>query len=99
LVRIAQTCFCRSGGLAPISFPLFQGIRLGVGSEKLALSCMVVLLWLQRRTTLPCVPEGFELVSVSANSDHFWILASDSRDAIDPEPTLGGSQFRSAASH
>ena len=45
-----------------ISFPLFQGIRLGVGSEKLALSCMVVPLWLQR-TTLRCVPEGFEIVA------------------------------------
>ena len=28
LVRIAQTCFCRNGGLAPVSFPLFQGTRL-----------------------------------------------------------------------
>jgi hypothetical protein len=63
VVRIAQTCFCRSGGLAPISFPLFQGIRPAAGSKKLALSCMVVLLWLQRRTTLPSVPEGFEIVS------------------------------------
>jgi hypothetical protein len=26
LVWIAQTCFCRKGGLAPISFPLFQGL-------------------------------------------------------------------------
>src|SRR5664279_5670586 len=44
LVRIAQTCFCRSGGLAPVSFPLFQGIRLGADSSELALSCMVALL-------------------------------------------------------
>src|SRR5665811_1885705 len=44
LVRIAQTCFCRSGGLAPVSFPLFQGIRLGAGRSKLVLSCMVALL-------------------------------------------------------
>src|SRR5450759_1293819 len=43
-VRIAQTCFCRSGGFAPVSFPLFQGIRLGVGSSKFAISCMVALL-------------------------------------------------------
>src|ERR1022692_4094092 len=43
-VRIAQTCFCRNGGLAPVSFPLFQGVRLGAGSSELALSCMVVLL-------------------------------------------------------
>ena len=51
LGRIAQTCFCRSGGLDPISFPLFQGICLGAGSKNLALSCIVVLFWLQRRTT------------------------------------------------
>src|SRR5664279_4924458 len=44
LVRIAQTCFCRNGGLAPVSFPLFQGIHLGAGSSELALSCMVALL-------------------------------------------------------
>jgi hypothetical protein len=29
LVRIDQACFGRSGGLAPVSLPLFQGIRLG----------------------------------------------------------------------
>ena len=38
LVRIAQRCFWRSGGSAPISFPLFQGIRPGAGSKKLGLS-------------------------------------------------------------
>ena len=26
---MAQTCFCRRGGLGPISLPLFQGIRFG----------------------------------------------------------------------
>ena len=29
LVRIDHTCFGRSGGLAPISLPLFQAMRLG----------------------------------------------------------------------
>ena len=32
------------GGLAPVSFPLFQSIRLGAGSSELALSCMAALL-------------------------------------------------------
>jgi hypothetical protein len=27
VLRIAQTCLSRSGGLAPISLPLFQGVR------------------------------------------------------------------------
>ncbi len=27
VLRMAQTCFSRSGGLAPISLPLFQGVR------------------------------------------------------------------------
>src|SRR4029077_15485394 len=62
LVRIAQTCFCRSGGLAPISFPLFQGVRPGAGSKNSALSCIIVLLRLQRRTTVFCLAEGFEIV-------------------------------------
>jgi hypothetical protein len=34
----------RSGGLAPVSLPLFQGIRRGVGSGKSAMSSIVVLL-------------------------------------------------------
>jgi len=29
LVRIDQTCLGDSGGLAPISLPLFQGVRVG----------------------------------------------------------------------
>ncbi|MBT1517034.1 hypothetical protein KIP88_42420 [Bradyrhizobium sp. SRL28] len=29
-VRIDQTCLGRSGGFAPVSFPLFHGTRLGV---------------------------------------------------------------------
>jgi hypothetical protein len=30
-VRIDQTCLGRSGGLAPVSFPLFHGTRFGAG--------------------------------------------------------------------
>src|SRR5208282_6277479 len=42
-VLIDQTCFGRSGGLAPISLPLFQGVRL-LGGEQFLLSDMIVLL-------------------------------------------------------
>jgi hypothetical protein len=42
-VLIDQTCFGRSGGLAPISLPLFHGVRL-LGSEQFSLSDMIVLL-------------------------------------------------------
>src|SRR5450631_4378771 len=45
LVRIDQTCFGRSGGLAPISLPLFHGTRLGAATgAEVSLSCMVILL-------------------------------------------------------
>ena len=50
----------------------------GVGSKKLAWSCMVALLWLQRRATLPWVPEGNEIVSAFreqrplSNFDERW---------------------------
>src|SRR6266852_2192519 len=44
LVRIDQTCFGRSGGLAPISLPLFQPPRLGAVATGASLSCMVILL-------------------------------------------------------
>src|SRR5258708_31318663 len=43
LVRIDQTCFGRSGGLAPTSLPLFQG-RLDAITAWVSLSCMVILL-------------------------------------------------------
>ena len=42
-VLIDQTCFGCSGGLAPISLPLFQGVRLLTG-EQFSLSDMIVLL-------------------------------------------------------
>jgi hypothetical protein len=35
LVRIDQTCLAKSGGFAPISFPLFQGMRFGGGRIEL----------------------------------------------------------------
>src|SRR5258708_14839733 len=44
LVRIDQTCFGRSGGLAPTSLPLFQGPRLSEGATEASLSGMVILL-------------------------------------------------------
>src|ERR1700693_3620306 len=44
LVRIDQTCFGRSGGLAPTNLPLFQGTRFGAAGVGLSLSCMVILL-------------------------------------------------------
>src|SRR5271165_6182108 len=31
LIRIDQRCLAKSGGFAPISFPLFQGVRFGEG--------------------------------------------------------------------
>ena len=42
-VLIDQTCFGRSGGLAPISLPLFQGVRL-LSGEQFSLSDVTVLL-------------------------------------------------------
>src|SRR5213596_2736930 len=42
-VRIDQTCLGRSGGFAPVSFPLFHGTRLGVGAA-FTWSCMLILL-------------------------------------------------------
>ncbi len=42
-VRIGQTCLGRSGGFAPVSFPLFHGTRLSAGAE-FTCSCMAMLL-------------------------------------------------------
>src|SRR5450631_1376352 len=43
-VRIDQTCLGRSGGFAPVSLPLFQGVRVGLFNRQASLSDMVVLL-------------------------------------------------------
>jgi len=43
-VLMDQRCFGRSGGLAPINFPLFQGMRLGLVEAVGSSSDMVVLL-------------------------------------------------------
>ena len=44
VIRIAQTCFWRSGRRGPIRSPLFQGTGLGVVVVKFSFSCMVALL-------------------------------------------------------
>jgi hypothetical protein len=43
LVRMDQTCLARRGGFAPISFPLFQGVRFDGDSIEFSY-CMVFLL-------------------------------------------------------
>jgi hypothetical protein len=42
--RLAQTCFCPGGGLAPVSFSPFQGICFTAGDPELAWSCLVARL-------------------------------------------------------
>jgi hypothetical protein len=51
----------RSGGLAPISLPLFQGVRL-LGSAQFSLSDMIVLLCYEDDEHAP-QPEGRERMS------------------------------------
>ena len=43
-VLIAHTCFGRNGGLAPVSLPLFQGVRVRAVKRQLSLSVMILLL-------------------------------------------------------
>jgi hypothetical protein len=43
-VPMDQTCFGRTGGFAPISLPLFQGVRVGPFDRQASLSDMVGLL-------------------------------------------------------
>src|SRR5262249_18336838 len=43
-VRIDQTCFGRSGGLAPTRLPLFSGPRAREGTTEVSLVCMVIVL-------------------------------------------------------
>src|SRR6266581_9773422 len=48
LVRIDQTCFGRSGGFAPVSLPLFQGIRLDATGVGFSLSSHRLLTWFSK---------------------------------------------------
>jgi len=50
---MAQTCFCRRGGLGPISLSLFQGIRFCAAVAGISFSRMVALLCNQNGTTMP----------------------------------------------
>src|SRR5262245_28223862 len=43
-VLIAHTCFGRNGGLAPVSLPLFHGVRVRAVKRQLSLSAMILLL-------------------------------------------------------
>ena len=43
-VLIAHTCFGPNGGLAPVSLPLFQGMRVRAVKSQLSLSVMILLL-------------------------------------------------------
>jgi hypothetical protein len=38
-----QTCLANSGGFAPISFPLFHGVRFGGGRIEFSFSMVILL--------------------------------------------------------
>jgi hypothetical protein len=44
MIRGGAICFCLSGGMDPVSLPLFQGIRFGAAKMEFVLSSIVVLL-------------------------------------------------------
>jgi hypothetical protein len=46
---MAQTCFGRSGGFAPVSLPLFQDTRFGGVEVAVTSSCIVILLGYRHR--------------------------------------------------
>ena len=46
IIGKSPNCLANSGGFAPISFPLFQGVRFGGGRIELS-SSMVILLWVK----------------------------------------------------
>ena len=68
-VRIDQMCFGRSGGLAPISLPLFQGVRDGLFNRQASLSGMVVLLDLEAQRLVTAFREGLAQLGWSDGRD------------------------------
>jgi hypothetical protein len=75
----------RSGGLAPISLPLFQGVRLVVG-EQFEVSSMVVLLCDGRDEHAPRA-RVVKRCRLSDGYGHNDAQARIGKIAIDPEPT------------
>src|SRR6201996_668576 len=69
-VRIDQTCLGRSGGFAPVNFPLFHGSRLGFG-QAFNRSCMAILLGLvtEAKKHVP-LDQALESVSFRAIADY-----------------------------
>jgi hypothetical protein len=67
-------CFCRSGGLVPVSFPLLQGRCSGAGSSELALFCVVALLgWSGGRACAGCrMADILSVIGVTADKTRFW---------------------------
>src|SRR5262249_14729523 len=91
LVRIDHTCLGRSGGLVPISFPLFQGYALRRRRDGIfmGLHSRAPRLLLLRMTMMQRAPEPAAPTSAFA-------------DTADPAPTAcdtNGSSRRSAAAH
>src|SRR6516225_5331643 len=62
-LRIDQTCFGRSGGFAPVSFPLFQGKCLDVAGISISRPCMAILLYYRGGHLAPA---HFENIAESA---------------------------------
>src|SRR5450755_1902656 len=72
LVRIAQTCFVRNGGLAPSNLHLFHGARLAPSSIAISSFCMVVLLY----------KRGRPACAVSLRSASSCLLSDDPSRAV-----------------
>src|SRR5260370_42577150 len=81
-VLIDQTCVGRKGGLAPISLPLFQGVRL-LGGEQFSLSDMIVLLCYEDDEHAPG-PKVVKRCRLSEGYDHRETLAANWGDPNDP---------------
>ncbi len=65
LVRIDQTCFGRSGGLAPVTLPLFQGMRLRWWLDSLPWSFS----WLVKTTSMASI-QGPSLANDTSPHHH-----------------------------
>src|SRR2546423_5574002 len=96
LVLIDQTCLGRNGGFAPVSFPLFQGTRLGWVA--FARSCMAILLGLVTEDEKDVPPdERWNQVSSGAKADFASGLAANSVKRLTLRRPRPHATFRHAA--
>src|ERR1700736_2408465 len=87
-----QTCLANSGGFAPISFPLFHGMRFGGGRIEFS-SSMVILLELSEDGMVRRMPDPLNYGSFRERCRHRPGLGTDKGGCLCPSTDIAGIEI------